>query len=780
LLCWALWCAAGLDLHPDSWAALARTLGEVRAQDFLPPAVGRAFVRHLVLLAVAGAIAAGQLGAGWTALGLVRLPGARGWERAAVAVLAGFAVTGTLGFALALTGLFHAPLIVLGAAAGLACPGLRSGLKGLAAARPGRPPWWALLALVPFFAGLLRALAPDPCVDALTYHLAVPELWLQGHRYAAEGTSFAHQFPSLAECVYAPAVVWRFEALPPWLNLAPFLGAVALLAGRAAAAGGAAAGWLAAALVLAFGMTGYHLALAKNDLAAAAYPVAGLALLLRGPRGGWIAASGLLFGAGAAVKFNGGLLAAVGALGVAASPRTRRSFAAWMALAALAPVPWLVRNWIMFGDPVWPALSAVIPGALWDEESVRAVAAMRHGVPLQEVPGRILRAFPGALMEFSPVIALAFPAVIIGWRRPGVAALAGFGFAGAAACYAAMPAEWHRLALPCFVAWAAATAVILAPAVARAKGLAGAAVLAAGAVAGWWPAPMTSLGGLDAPAIAGWIAGKVDRGSFLDRRLTTLRDLDAALAARPGVRSVVTVAEIRTYGMPGRPLVERCWGRTFPWVLAGECRTAAGIRRRLRQMNASHLAYNFMIEAYPHPWAALFYWDDRRLAVWKDFAERWLAIVAAPARVDEANGGFYVYEILARPVPKPVRPLPFLPGIQSLIFAVTGCADDAAGGAAALALARRLPDVLNVLNLAGTSRARLGDWAGAYRFLEPGVRAGVVDADNFYLMGRAALRLGRPEEARRCLLRAREVMPGLGRSIDILMESAREGGRAKR
>jgi hypothetical protein len=361
--------------------------------------------------------------------------------------------------------------------------------------------------------------------------------------------------------------------------------------------------------------------------------------------------------------------------------------------------------------------------------------------------------------------------------RAGAGGLAGFGLAGAAACYAAMPAEWSRLALPCFLLWGAATAVgVVRSLPARGRPVPGAsaarwaaAAVASIAVAGWAPAPVTVLADLDAPALAGWLTGRLDRGAFLDRRLTTLRELAVDLGARRDLRSVVMIGEIRTYVLPGRPLTERCWGRTWAWSLATEARTPGEIRKRLRQMNARHLAHNFMGEEYPHAWSVLYAWDDAALARWRAFTERWLAIAVAPAHVDEANGAFYAYEILDRPRAAPLSPLPFLPGTSSLTYPVTGSADIHQSHRAALALARRFPGILHVLNLAGMSCERVEDWPGAYRFLAPGVRAGIVDTWNYYGLARAAMRTGRPDEARRCFLRAREINPGLGSSVDSLV-----------
>jgi hypothetical protein len=213
---------------------------------------------------------------------------------------------------------------------------------------------------------------------------------------------------------------------------------------------------------------------------------------------------------------------------------------------------------------------------------------------------------------------------------------------------------------------------------------------------------------------------------------------------------------------------ERCWGRTWGWALAGECRGPREIRKKFRQMNARHVVHNFMAEDYPHPWSGLRHWDARRLALWKDFVRRWTAVAAAPAHVDERNGGFCLYEISDRPRPASPGPLPFLPGTSSLTFPVTAPADIRLSHAAALELAGRHPDILHVLNLAGLGCGRVGDWEGAYRFLAPGVRAGVVDSWNYYGFARAAMRTGRADEARRAFLRARELNPGLG-NVDVLV-----------
>ena len=772
---WAAWALAQGLRMAASWVPAVRVWAVAPWGETLTWGLLLVPVRHGAVLAVAALAALAFAGAGEAVRAWQSPARARGLERRAVGVLLGFAVLGAGFLGLALTGLFFPALLLAAVAAGAILPGARGLAARLARARLTRPAAggaWLVLALAPAALPLLMTLVPDAHVDTYTYHLAIPEQFLKVHKFTAEGTSLAHQFPLTAELVYGIAVTTGQDALAHWLQLVPFAAGVALLVAWAAEAGGAAAGWLTLVLVATLGEVGNQAAVAKNDLAAAGFAVGGAILLARGR----LAAGALLLGCGGAVKFNVMVLAAVAAL----LAIRRKGTAGALALAALPLAPWLAKTWLMVGDPLWPVLSAWWPGALWDPESARAVRSMRSGPPANAVAGAaaILGQWQCGLLAVLP------PALYAGWRSGGGARwLAGFAILGSAALAAAMASEWARLALPAFLVAGALAAVFAArewetvrsPRVRRA-------LLAAGVLAGWFPLGHFAAAWTDPKTSARYLLGALSRREHLDLRLSTIRETAEAMRGLPGARRFAGMGDVRFYRFPGRYLADRCYGRTQAWVLAHECATTGRMRVRLRQMGCSYILYNFVTETFPHPFAEPFKWNDAMIARWRSFVGRDLEIAVQPRHVDHENGGFCIFGLRARPLASDPEYLLYLPGVESLYYEVSkwGPREDIGGWLrAALVLNRRIPNVDYISNLVAIAYYVMRDWPRTYRYLAPGIRHGMVDDQNWWNMAQAAAHLGRWGEAIRLLDRSVEISPFNTADAKVAYEMFRQVAEAQ-
>lgn len=732
----------------------------------------RTAARLAVFLAAGGILSLVLRSGGNAVLGSLRLP-ARGWERFGLAVLLGFGLLAGFYLGLSLTGLFYPATVVVAAAAFLALPPYPQRLPpaGFGRERAG----WLLAAIVPFLAAVTVATAPDVNVDAYCSHLAVPDTFLKAHKYVIEGTSMSFKTPLAAEHVYALALVVGRDELAHFLELVPFLAAVAVLGIWAGRTGGPWAGVAAVALIVTMGTVERQAVIVKNCLVAAAFPMAGAACALRGIAAGsapWLAASGLMMGCAAATKFNGyALLPVMGLMvaGALAGKRTGwRSGLAWAAGAALPWSPWLVRDWLYMGDPLWPFLARWLPGAVWEPEWLPAMEAIRGG---GGVAAWLRTAGPGlvdAWLVQQPIVALVLPAALLLWRRaPGEARwMALFSAAGFAVLWFLMSPTFVRLGIPVLATGAAALSVIVA------GGLRGwparrLRVLGAVAVAALWlPLPGAigdSQGCNDYPALRDFLAGRLDRDAFLARQLTTYGEFAREASREAGLRRSMTLGgDVRFYLLPGRNVYEKFWGRDWAWALSRECATAGRIRARLRQLDCRHFTYNFVTEGFPHPYTAAFPWDDRMLRLWTDFVGRHLEIVVQPRYVDRLNGGFLMYRLRAVPLSDPPARLGYLPGIAGLYHPITRHGvGRGAWVTEAEKLRRRLPNVDYVSDLAGFGHAEHGRWREAYDRHLPGVGRGTVNDGNFYSMGIAAKHLRRWEMARSCLRRSADIYPGM-------------------
>jgi hypothetical protein len=254
---------------------------------------------------------------------------------------------------------------------------------------------------------LILALLPPSEWDALTYHLAGPQQYVERGRFYAAPHNHFLGFPQLVETLFAGQL-----ALTGQLTGAAVLhwgmGALLLLAvgGRAACLGGTATGWLAAVILLSAQTVWIEMSIPYVDLLPMLLAVVGLGVaehwdaargapspqtpLPQGERGlrrasftlppqggkGWGWGVGRSLGSlpglrhaillGALAGFSLGskysalwLVIAFGLLllwgGRASGWRAALAYAAAYGLAALLVfAPWLLRNALYYGNPVYP------------------------------------------------------------------------------------------------------------------------------------------------------------------------------------------------------------------------------------------------------------------------------------------------------------------------------------------------------------------------------------------------------------------------------------------
>ena len=369
-------------------------------------------------------------------------------------------------------------LLVLVALAVAGASALRSYLP---ASRPLLPPALRLPALLLAVTGtltLLTAATPSPFYDQLHYHLAFPFQWLRHGRIEVFPRQAYSYFPATIGLLYTYALAalgaGAAQAVHWWLGGLAVAGTGAL----AAALRGPRAGWWAAALLATTPSVMLLATWAAADLAILAFTVAALLMLLLAARDarlaaapGWWVLIGALAGLAAGCKYLAVLTAAVpiavavfAAQATGAVRRLQR-----LALAGLGGLlsfgPWLLRNAVATGDPVYPFLAGRFPPH-------GAVAA----ADLAEVAAKI----PG-----------------IGWSRPGLAQLASLTtFSPVGDAGSIGPAYLALLPLAAWAAWRGRRSF--------------AAVLAAAwlaATAGWAAGPPTGRYLLPAVAILAVLAG---------------------------------------------------------------------------------------------------------------------------------------------------------------------------------------------------------------------------------------------------------------------------------
>ncbi len=683
-------------------------------------------------------------------------------------MLAGWTVLGLGWLGLGLTGLFFPP--VLGTGAVLAVVAGRSGRRlrlppqaGLALVT-GAP----ALALAPF------ALLPPTWVDALDYHLGAPAQFLRLHRVFADGLGVAAYVQMPAELLNAAAIVAGHVELVAVVSLVPALAGLVVAAAVFARAAGPLTGLLGFGFGLSLAVLWTTVLNGKNDPAVAGFGVAGLALVATGR----FRLGGLVLGGACATKLNGWMLAAPAWVWMeAARARVRgrkwRPDAVWLVLLAAAPAAWMIRNWLARGDPFWPILSRRIEGALFDPETAQAYAAL-YAAPAGWVA--TAAAIGRHWVTHQPALLFGFvAAALAAFRLPGpIRSAAGLGVLAYGCIVLTLRSGFERYPLPVLMLLGFVAAAGLAAAARGWPRWTMACLLAGPAILVWVPVSVVFHDANLVPADA--IRGLAEPGSsWTARRLSTLHEARDALGRLSGVRSILLVEEIRSYGWPARTWKEEFSGRTAPWALTREAATAARLMIRLRQRLITHLAFNFVTEGFPQRYAAPYAWDPRQLRLWDEVARTCLAIAAAPRHVDLTNGGFYLYRVGSRPAPA-ARFIYYLPGIKSLRMSIRdpfARRGDAAGSAAlALAAMRDHPRVGVFAFDAAVFSTRAGDWPAVYRLYAPGTAAGMLGEASLMYFGEAAAKAGHPAEGVAALRRALDVYPDLRPNINARLAEA--------
>lgn len=224
--------------------------------------------------------------------------------------------------------------------------------------------------------GLLLCSVEAPFYDQLHYHLGFPFHWLRHGTVFVEPRdqfSFIAGNMSLLYCfALAGPGAWAAQATHVWMAVLAVTG-VASVAHRLA---GPRAGWWAAALLAASPMVVTTACWAAADLGAAAWGMASLLAVLETARAapdrrrGWMLAAGLLAGAAAGAKILAGATIGLPVAAVAwwVLPERRAArlklLACWGAGAVLAMTPWMVRNTVAAGHPLYPFLASSFDGPL--------------------------------------------------------------------------------------------------------------------------------------------------------------------------------------------------------------------------------------------------------------------------------------------------------------------------------------------------------------------------------------------------------------------------------
>ncbi len=284
----------------------------------------------------------------------------------------------------------------------------------------------------------ILTLVPPVARDELTHHLALPEIFLSAGR--AVVLPFAEQsyFPMQLTMLYTSMLAQGWESLPKDLHLLFGVATVAVLFLYLSSRVAAGVASFVALLVLTTPTVATLATSAYVDLGLLFFTTVSLVALLRWSstdKTSLLGLAGFAAGCAGSVKYNGYLTIPLVALGtISLSPKRDgaslvRNLLIFGVAAALPLLPWMLRNYLETGNPVFPLMRSTLGGPprpdspsldiltkrrfLYGESwlevlttPIRAFLTGRHGDPAR---------FDGV---FNPLLLVGFLGAILGQRTP--------------------------------------------------------------------------------------------------------------------------------------------------------------------------------------------------------------------------------------------------------------------------------------------------------------------------------------------------------------------------
>lgn len=244
--------------------------------------------------------------------------------------------------------------------------------------RQGLPFMAVVIAAILCFGTFIVALGPSDAMDwdSLAYHLAVPKIWILEGKISYIGFIHHSNFPFVVDNLYLFGLHAGGEAGAKAFTVAYFVFGIIAVFGFVRSRFGVNAGWWSVLVLIGVPTILWETGTAYID--AAHGMLAGLGILLVAQ---WLEkledtkplfAGAIMLGLGAASKYTGlQIICGVG-LVIAACLLMRRAGSSWRpallaGLAAIAiPAPWLIKNAIWTGNPVFPFFYERFGGRNWD------------------------------------------------------------------------------------------------------------------------------------------------------------------------------------------------------------------------------------------------------------------------------------------------------------------------------------------------------------------------------------------------------------------------------
>jgi 4-amino-4-deoxy-L-arabinose transferase-like glycosyltransferase len=313
----------------------------------------------------------------------------------AIACALGFLTLTALVFALGIAGFLGTPLILIFAATLAVLIADNPDLLRVPREFVALPRYKTDRVLLPIliassFAALVIHLSPVVGADALVYHLQIPRAYMEAHRIVPLPFNVYANMPHAAELLYTLALTLGGENGAKLLDLAFRVLLMLGLAGFGKRWLGMDRALLAPCILLANPLLIDNRTVANIDVAMALVLFAALAQALRWWETGalrHLLLSSAFLGLLAGMKYTGGLFGAAlfVALIVLRIFRPRAPAPLWHLVlypipALLLFLPWLAKNQMFTGNPVYPLIVERFGGVEWNAELGRKLVDWQRGI----------------------------------------------------------------------------------------------------------------------------------------------------------------------------------------------------------------------------------------------------------------------------------------------------------------------------------------------------------------------------------------------------------------
>jgi hypothetical protein len=227
---------------------------------------------------------------------------------------------------------------------------------------------------------LVWAVAPSIHYDALNYHLGVPAIYVQQHAVVEVPEEFRSYWAHNAEMLYTLALALVGQPLPTLIHLTFGLLTMGLVFSLGKRLAGTRVGLIGAVLFYSLPIVTWESGTAYTDLMVTLYAFGTLyaaAVWWLEQDEAWLTVAGLMAGFGLGTKLNAVLVLFPLSLFVGSGlllryGLSRRCLMGLLRSAiptALLFAPWLVRDWLWTGNPIFPFYNTIFQSPKWRHDN---------------------------------------------------------------------------------------------------------------------------------------------------------------------------------------------------------------------------------------------------------------------------------------------------------------------------------------------------------------------------------------------------------------------------